>query len=279
MSNGNGGGNGGGGIGGIFGALGAFLASLIQDIINALIFLANIIVAVFTFLLNLIKSLFDFSTEGDLGFLDTLHKIWIWVLTKLITPIIAAVKTVITWLQRVLKPVLKYLKMVQQWYNDYYKRVLKPLLTIITRLRQVLAFFKLFHLKWAATLDTFLSHISSQITRKYNEARGYLNYTLTWVLAFYDPRYLMRRVPFFASGMRAVNALSFIFTGHGIGYFSNVPGGPGLDSLGVQTATQHYTQLTTDLTGNSGDVTSWRQGFTTSIGSVQGEIGQGGVSS
>jgi hypothetical protein len=272
MSNGDGGGT---GLGDLLSGIGSIIDAVIADIIAVLKFLASILVAVFNFLVKLISALFKFNTDGELGLLDGIRKIWQFILLKVIGPIIALFKTIIGWLQHVLKPILDYLKKVRAWYDDYYKRVLRPLLTLITRIRQVLAFFKLFHVKWATVLDNFLASVQNRIVTNFNRLRGYTNYLLSWVQIFFDPRYLLRRVPYLAGAMRAVNALSWIFSGHGLGFFAGIVGGPGLDSLGTKSTKQTYTELQSNLLSGGGDVGAWRAQFADNLKSVQSEIGQG----
>lgn len=271
MSDGNG--NGGIGIGDIFSGLGDVIAAAVQELIAAVVFLAQLLAAAFTFLFNLIAALFDFNIGSDFGFLDTLKTIWQKVLEKTLIPLLAVIKTLMDWLHRKLQPIIDFLTKMRKWLDDYYRRVLRPLLNVISRIRQILQFFKLFHLKWASVLDNFLANLQNRIIANFQLARANLNFLLNWLQIVTNPNALIRRVPFLASLAQALNPLFIWSTGKGIGYYLGISGYGGPGSLPVKSAASYYGDLKQAALTGTGDVSAWRSTFASTLNSTKGEIG------
>jgi hypothetical protein len=67
------------------------------------------------------------------------------------------------FLDKTLKPLIALIRKYRQLILDYYEKYARPVLLAIQRIRQVLNFLKLFHLKWADKLDAYLKDLEARI--------------------------------------------------------------------------------------------------------------------
>lgn len=96
-----------------------------------------------------------------LQFLSTLWNKIIAGLLRALHDLANALKDLYT---KALRPMLESLQRIRKQILDYYVKFVRPTIIAIQKVRQVLAVLKLFHVKWAATLDAKLADLEQRIT-------------------------------------------------------------------------------------------------------------------
>jgi hypothetical protein len=179
-------------FGGVFSNINSALAALIAWVWAGL-------VALWVYTQSLLQWLYAFVVRA-FGSVLTFFK-WIWntVVKQALVKVITIVQNVRAWLSRLLAPVLKYIRLIRQWYDWFFNTYAKPLLILIQKLRQVLGVFRLLGFKWAARLDADLAVIQNKITSVFITLRQHLNVVASWVGLIVDPGGILRRNPLFAA--------------------------------------------------------------------------------
>jgi hypothetical protein len=182
-----------------FGGPGTFLGDVLAfiegEIVAALSFLFNLIVAVANYVIGGINFTF--------GFFDTLAqdirkwRFWLWdTLTKIGQwKIIKAIRDALAALRKHVQDLIAWLIKIRKWYDQYFNQFVKPILNAIRHLRQTLQIFRLLGFKWAARLDARLATIENRIVAAYELLRVNLNKAVSWLQLISDPFGLLRRNP------------------------------------------------------------------------------------
>lgn len=187
-------------FGGLFSDINSALAAIAAWLWAALTALWAYIWALLTFLWNFLKRI-----VGDIGSL--LNTLWNKVIKGVLVKIIGTFLKVRQWLSNLLAPVLKIIKQIRAWYDQYFNQFVRPVLRVIRQLRQVLQIFRLLGFKWAARLDADLARIENKIVSAYVTLRGYLNVATSWIQLVVDPLGILRRNPLFAALVRSAPEL------------------------------------------------------------------------
>ncbi len=187
----------------IEGYLQAFLNFLLQILVfiwNVLVYVANYIWAALNFVANFFYTLFQ-DVKKAFG--------WLWdnVVKAGLTKVVGTFLKVRAWLTNLFAPLLKWIKILRAWYDQYFNQFVKPLLKILRQIRQVLQIFKLLGFKWAARLDADIARIENKIVALYVTLRQYLNIATSWIQLIVDPLGILRRNPLFAAIIRSAPEL------------------------------------------------------------------------
>lgn len=184
-----------------------FLEAQIATIAAALQYVWSVLVAAFNYLFAVLQFIWNFL----LTVLQDIKKafFWLWdnVVKAGLTKIISTFLKVRQWLSNLLAPVLKIIKQLRAWYDQYFNQFVKPVLKIIRQMRQVLQIFRLLGFKWAARLDADLARIENKIVSAYVTLRAYLNVATSWIQLIVDPTGILRRNPLFAAIIRSAPEL------------------------------------------------------------------------
>ncbi len=135
-------------------------------------------------------------------------------------------------LRRWLLPIIKIIDRIRKIYRFYVLKPLLAYLNLIQRLRQVLAIFRIFHLKFAERLDHKLLELEAKTIRNTLRIWQELNIATSVLQLILDPALLFRRVPLVTSITRAIGDLLRALFGRGLqdAFGSTVPlsvlGGP-----------------------------------------------------
>ena len=193
-----------GNLGGILeGYISAVLQFLLQIVVfiwNVLVYVANYIWAALNFVANFFYTLFQ-DVKKAFG--------WLWdnVVKAGLTKVVGTFLKVRAWLTNLFAPLLKWIKILRAWYDQYFNQFVKPLLKILRQIRQVLQIFKLLGFKWAARLDADIARIENKIVALYVTLRQYLNIATSWIQLIVDPLGILRRNPLFAAIIRSAAEL------------------------------------------------------------------------
>lgn len=189
-----------------FGGPGTFLG-------DALAFIEGEIVAAISFLFNLLVAVANYIIGGvnfTFGFFDTLAQDvkkwgkWIWEqITKIsLIKLLKGLRDALAALKRFVDRIVGWLLKIRKWYDQYFNQFVKPILNAIRHLRQVLQIFRLLGFKWAARLDARLAQIENRIVSAYVLLRTHLNQVVSWAELIADPTGILRRNPLYAGILR-----------------------------------------------------------------------------
>lgn len=167
---------------------------------NALVTVANYLFAVLQFIWNFLLTLMQDIKNAFK---------WLWdnVVKAGLTKAVSTFLKVRQWLSNLFAPILRWIRILRAWYDQYFNQFVKPMLKIIRQMRQVLQVFKLLGFKWAARLDADLARIENKIVSAYITLRQYLNIATSWIQLIVDPLGILRRNPLFAAIIRSAPEL------------------------------------------------------------------------
>jgi hypothetical protein len=176
------------------------IVSVASFLWNALVAVANYLFAVLQFIWNFLLTIFNDIKNAFKWLWDNVVKVGL-------TKIVSTFLKVRQWLSNLLAPVLKWIKQIRAWYDQYFNQFVKPMLKVLRQIRQVLQVFKLLGFKWAARLDADIARIENKIVSAYVTLRGYLNIATSWIQLIVDPLGILRRNPLFAAIIRSAPEL------------------------------------------------------------------------
>lgn len=200
-----------------FGSIAGFFQSLllnaIQFITNLFIFLWNLIVNIFVLLVNGILSLFGIQIQGNrLNYAfglriwpDFLKRFWFWLVEKY--------RALLLWLKTHLEPIIRVLRRIRLWLDEFWRKYVRPVLNLISRIRRTLTIFRIFNVKWAKALDNKLARIQGKISEAFNRVRSELNSIINLLNLTLDPAGLIRSTVLGGSIARALADLWEAITG------------------------------------------------------------------
>jgi hypothetical protein len=108
-----------------------------------------------------------------------------------IVGLIQRIKKIIEVLQekigKVLGPIIKYGKQVRDLWDHLFSKYIAPILNAIQHVRQTLAIFKVFHLKFADALDKRLAKLEGDIAKPFLIVKQKINQILSVLELWSDP--------------------------------------------------------------------------------------------
>lgn len=169
------------------------LEGLIGSLIAALTYLWNVLVAIAQYLYSLLLVI----AQAVVQFLEAAERLMVHLFetlyTDIIKPLIDELVKLEQWVNKVLSPVLKIIRRIQAWYNKYILPYQKLALQIISKVRQFLAIFRVFGVKWAQKLDADLAKIQTYITASIVDVIATLNTLTSWIQLVTDPTQILRK--------------------------------------------------------------------------------------
>jgi hypothetical protein len=190
----------------------AFLAWLVGLIVAAFVYLYNLLAAVFNFFYSLLQKIADFFKT-----------LWNDFFKGIFTALWSAIVKVHDWLENLLSPIINFLKQVRAWVDWFFTTYVKPFLNILSQVRNFLNILRQFGIKWAATLDSLLGKVQSDISGAFLKIQGYLNSLIGIVSSLSDPLGLFRRPTFVMSMRRIFPSFMRGVSGMPLGYFFPSP--------------------------------------------------------
>jgi hypothetical protein len=186
-----------------------WILNILQWVIRALIFVANFLLALFNALINILIKIF--TAIGKF----LLH-IWTKYLPNAVKWLACNYQKVRDWLKRTLKPVIDFFQKVKKWYDTHILAQQLRLLRFLQMIRRYLAILRIFHLKFAATLDNAIVDIQNRIEKDIAFTRGILNQIINTLALVLDPRLFITRYVVGGSLLGNLGAVKRIF-GYGDG--------------------------------------------------------------
>lgn len=160
---------------------------------------------------SVVSSLFS-SLVSELQKIFT--AIWNWLksladtwLGHLIQTVWNAVKTIYERVKAIVEEILCYFRFLQQLQDYYFNQFIKPILQVIASLRRVLVIFRLFHLKFAEELDSWLAAREAQLTKIFLLERGELNRIIDYLNYIVNPFGLVNEGLYMQSALQSITQL------------------------------------------------------------------------
>ncbi len=195
-------------FGGIGDALAAALGEVAAVIADVFIFLWNALVLVFQFLFAVAVAIFNFFLKLLQGVGKAFGWLWEHGVKTVLSKALNTFVKVRDWLQKVFAPLIKWLRILRQWQDQFFNRYVRPVLNLIQHIRSVLAVFRIFHLHFADALDKWLGKLEGKIIKNTVFLRQKINQILSFLELIVDPSLVFRRVPWLARLNRSIAAVA-----------------------------------------------------------------------
>ena len=101
--------------------------------------------------------------------------------------------------QDVLKPIAQTLQNIRDRILDIWKKFFVPLLVFLQDIRRILTILSLFHVKFAAKLDSAIADLERRITAPLFYLLGFVNQVANWINLILAANYLLQKPLFLAS--------------------------------------------------------------------------------
>lgn len=111
-------------------------------------------------------------------------------------------------LHNLFAPIIQWLRQLQRIQRQYQLQALKRIVNLIQRARQVLAVFRLLHVKWATRLDNWLAGIEGKLIAREFDILHKTNEIVDWINWILDPTAFFRTVPLWGTAARDLAALA-----------------------------------------------------------------------
>lgn len=252
---------------GLFGsAVGAQLLNLgkiISVVVNGVIAIIGALQAALSSIIGGLVSTFQKLAQWIIAGWDFLTKSW---LPKLI----AVIRSIRDKVNRFLAPLLKEIQIMRQNEQIVFNLYVKPLLNFISRLRQILLVFRLFHLKFAAQLDQDLATIEGKISQVVIDVRAQLNQLTDYINIILDP---LGNLSYGLYIQRALSSIGALF--NALHAAQNLPIGAkdqAAQSVDAHSLDSKQVQADTMATANGGLQPAWKQ----NLSDIYGELGTAG---
>ncbi len=183
------------------------ITGLLNDVIAGLLNLILNVVDAVIYVYDILSGIFNFFYRGLKFLIDHLRAVAEWIHTRLIGRIIEWVQNIKAKLHQIFDPILKVLRQIKAIQDQWYNQVLKPIFDFIQRLRRVLLVFRLLHIKWATKLDKYLADQEAKVARAFLDVRAKMNELITWVNFVIDPFGNIYSNVFLNTALTSINAL------------------------------------------------------------------------
>jgi hypothetical protein len=145
-----------------------------------------------TFLYNTVRSIFDFLRKLLAILVDGLKHIISDILHGHLLNVLKDLQAMFHALQQLFKPIIDFLATLRGWYYKYIFRWIKAVEEILSRVRVILALFRILGAKWAAKLDADIARIQGYLATFNQAIVGTLNSITTWLTLAIDPAGVIR---------------------------------------------------------------------------------------
>lgn len=193
-----------------------------------------------------------------------------WLVKSWLGKLIAVIRSIRDKVNRFLAPLLKEIQIMRQNEQIVFNLYVKPLLNFISRLRQILLVFRLFHLKFAAQLDQDLAMVEGKISQVVIDVRAQLNQLTDYINIILDP---LGNLSYGLYIQRALSSIGALF--NALHAAQNVPIGAkdaAAQSIDAHSLDSKQVQADTMATANGGLQPAWKQ----NLSAIYGELGKAG---
>jgi len=217
------------------GLLGA-LSDIGSAIVQALVYLFQLLVQVFEFIWQVIQLIAGWIVSVFKVVGKFFAHLWDSFFKGIFLKVFHALQSLTTWLESHLKPIINFLKAARKYIDKIYKTYVQPFLKIIQRVRQFLQILRLLHIQIAAELDKILADVQRDVQGVFLQIRGILNTAIDLLNILADPTKLLRKPTLVLSIRRTINALIRQVTGLPPGWYFPSPSKSAPKGLGFLPA-------------------------------------------
>jgi hypothetical protein len=146
-----------------------------------------------SFLYNAIHDIFDFLRKLVAILVDAVKHIIQDIIHGHLKDVLTDLQNLFHSLHDLFKPILDALDTLRKWYYKYIFRWIKLVEEILSRVRVVLALFRILGAKWAAKLDADIAKIQGYLAEFNQAIVGTLNQISTWLNIALDPFGIVRK--------------------------------------------------------------------------------------
>lgn len=104
--------------------------------------------------------------------------------------------------QDILKPIAQTLQNIRDRILELWKKFIAPMLVFLQDIRRILVILELFHVKFAAKLDSAIQDLERRITAPLFYLLGYVNAVSNWINLIVAANYLLQK-PMFLNSLNA----------------------------------------------------------------------------
>ena len=140
-----------------------------------------------------LQKIWDVLKSIALGIALALYHVFIDYILPIIEKIIKAIKWVHDKLSGILKPIIKWIKRIRDWYLKHIFPWQRLAIQILSAFRAFLELLRLLDVKWAAKLDAEITKIQGYITDSITAILGPLNTALSILGLSVDPCLVFRQ--------------------------------------------------------------------------------------
>lgn len=152
------------------------------------------------------------------GLVDELKNIfgaiWNWLKSLADTWLGQLIQSVWDWLKNLYEYIKGFVETLLAWFkwyeslvNYYYQKIFGPLLQIISSLRRVLLIFRIFHLKFAEELDSWLAQREAALARIFLFYHNQINTIVNWLNEIINPFGLINEGLYLQSALQSIGSL------------------------------------------------------------------------
>lgn len=200
-----------------------FVQSIADYLVQLVQYIWNVLVAVGNFLWGVLQDVFHYAWSFLKSVASLFRSLWDNFFKKIFTAVWNAIQTAQQWLEKIFGPVVKFLKMIRDFYDRWFKYFIKPLLNFLQLIRNVIKVLDFLHIHVLDSLDKVIAKIEQKITTAVLTIRGVLNGLIDIVSILADPLNIIRHPTIVYSIRRTALGLVKIFTGLPPGFFLPSP--------------------------------------------------------
>jgi hypothetical protein len=143
---------------------------------------------------NWVKNIFSSLIKALVNIFTALQKfllhIWQNYVKRAIQWLASHVQKIRAWLKRTIGPIIARLEKIKKWYDQHILKQQLRMLQFLQSVRRFLGILRIFHVKWAAKLDSSLADLQNRIEQSISIVRGNLNGIINWLNAITNPIWL-----------------------------------------------------------------------------------------
>lgn len=182
-------------------------------IITTLQTLSSVIFQVLQFLFGGLVKVLGYGSLTNTGVLSFMENGITVFFKNIFSDLLKGIITAGIWIEARLRPIIDWLKKLQQRILDFYTKYIRPIIILIQRIRQFLAILRQLGIHIADKLDKILGTIQNDLQGAFLKIVGVLNATIDVLNILTDPSRFLRHPTMVLSIRRSFTALIRQVTG------------------------------------------------------------------
>ncbi len=172
-------------------SLGGIINAAFAAVVQALVFVVNLLLNITIFLLNVVFAIAQFLVALGARLVRFLTGLWENVIKKGLHGLARLYARFQAWVQKWLGPLLRWVRRIREWIDRHVMPHVIRILNIIQRIRRVLFLLRIFNIGFAKRLDAFLNRLQARIADVFLRIRGHLVEIANILNLILDPQLLI----------------------------------------------------------------------------------------